>query len=136
MIALRGETLRRDGRFHPWPTLRGGWQETGRSGWAHPRAASTCQPWRGVGRSGGLQIAASREPAVGPWPGQGAGVASGTYADVEEASSVVELREEVTEPNPERVKIYGEHYEVYRTLYPATRSAMSRLTDLAAGSAG
>jgi xylulokinase len=65
-----------------------------------------------------------------------AGVASGTYADVEEASFVVELREEVTEPNPERVKIYGEHYEVYRSLYPATRSAMSRLTNLAAGSAG
>jgi xylulokinase len=33
-----------------------------------------------------------------------AGVASGTYADVDEASSVVELREEVTEPDPERVK--------------------------------
>jgi xylulokinase len=65
-----------------------------------------------------------------------AGVASGTYADVDEASSVVELREEVTEPDPERVKAYEEHYEVYRSLYPATRSAMSRLTELAAGSAG
>jgi xylulokinase len=65
-----------------------------------------------------------------------AGVASGTYADVDEASSVVELREEVTEPDPERVRTYEEHYEVYRSLYPATRSAMSRLTDLAAGFAG
>lgn len=65
-----------------------------------------------------------------------AGAASGVYADVEEASSVVELREEVTEPDPERVKTYEEHYEVYRSLYPATRSAMSRLTDLAAGSVG
>ena len=65
-----------------------------------------------------------------------AGVASGVYAGVDEASSVVELREEVTEPDPERVKVYEEHYEVYRSLYPATKSAMSRLSDLAAGSAG
>ena len=63
-----------------------------------------------------------------------AGIASGTYADVEEATSVVRLREETTEPDPERTKIYEEHYEVYRSLYPATSSAMSRLTDLAAGS--
>jgi xylulokinase len=65
-----------------------------------------------------------------------AGVASGTYADVDEASSVVELREEITEPDGERSKTYEEHYEVYRSLYPATRSAMSRLTDLAAGPTG
>jgi hypothetical protein len=44
------------------------------------------------------------------------------------------LREEVTEPDLERTKIYEEHYEVYRSLYPPTSSAMSRLTDLAAGS--
>ena len=56
-----------------------------------------------------------------------AGVASGTYADVEEATSVVKLREEITEPNPERSKIYEEYYEIYRSLYPATSSAMSRL---------
>ena len=65
-----------------------------------------------------------------------AGVASGAYADVEEASSVVELREEVTEPDGDRSKTYEEHYQVYRSLYPATRSAMSRLTDLAASSTG
>ena len=65
-----------------------------------------------------------------------AGVASGTYADVEEATSVVKLREEITEPDRERAKVYEEHYKVYRSLYPATSSAMSRLTDLAAGSAG
>ena len=65
-----------------------------------------------------------------------AGVASGTYADVEEATLVVELREEINEPDPELTTIYEEHYEVYRSLYPATSSAMSRLTDLAAGSTG
>src|SRR5215204_6441826 len=62
------------------------------------------------------------------------GVASGTYANVDEASSVVKLREEITEPDGETSKTYEDHYEVYRSLYPATGSAMSRLTDLAAGS--
>jgi xylulokinase len=61
------------------------------------------------------------------------GVAAGVYRDVGEACAVVRLREEVTEP--ERTRIYEEYYEVYRSLYPATRSAMSRLTELAAGSA-
>ena len=65
-----------------------------------------------------------------------AGVASDTYVDVDEATSLVKLREEITEPDRERAKIYEEHYEVYRSLYPATSSAMSRLTDLAAGSTG
>ncbi|HEX6709077.1 MAG TPA: xylulokinase [Rubrobacter sp.] len=65
-----------------------------------------------------------------------AGVASGTFADVREATSVVKLREEITEPDSERAKTYEEHYEVYRSLYPATSSAMSRLTDLAVGSTG
>jgi xylulokinase len=47
----------------------------------------------------------------------------------------VRLREEVTEPDPERTRIYEEHYRVYRSLYPATEAAMHRLTDLAADSA-
>jgi xylulokinase len=63
-------------------------------------------------------------------------VASGTYTSVNEAVSVVELREEITEPDMNRAKIYEEHYEIYRSLYPATSSAMSRLTDLAAASTG
>ena len=65
-----------------------------------------------------------------------AGVASGTYADVEEATSVVTLREEITEPDTDRAKVYEEHYEIYRSLYPATSPAMSRITDLAADSIG
>ena len=65
-----------------------------------------------------------------------AGVASGTYADVDEATSVVELRGEITEPDGQRSKIYEEYYEIYRSLYPATSSAMSCLADLAAGSTG
>jgi xylulokinase len=64
------------------------------------------------------------------------GVAAGVYRDVEEACSTVRLREEVVEPDPERTKIYEEHYEVYRSLYPATREAMHRLAELAAGPTG
>ena len=59
------------------------------------------------------------------------GVATGVYGDVYEACSTVRLREEVTEPDPERKDIYEELYEVFRSLYPATRSAMHRLTKLA-----
>jgi xylulokinase len=61
------------------------------------------------------------------------GVAAGVYRDVGEACSAVRLREEVTEP--QRTRTYEEHYEVYRSLYPATASAMHRLADLAAGPA-
>jgi xylulokinase len=65
-----------------------------------------------------------------------AGVSSGTYTDVGEATSVVKLREGITEPDRERSKVYEEYYEVYRSLYPASSSAMSRLADLAAASTG
>lgn len=61
-----------------------------------------------------------------------AGVAAEVYRDVDEACSTVRLREEVTEPDAERTKVYEEHYEVYRSLYPATREAMHRLAELGA----
>jgi xylulokinase len=60
-----------------------------------------------------------------------AGVASGVYSGVEEACSNIELHEEITEPDSERVRVYKEHYEVYRSLYPATGAAMHRLSELA-----
>jgi xylulokinase len=60
------------------------------------------------------------------------GVAAGVYRDVGEACSTVRLRDEVTEPDPERSRTYEEIYELYRSLYPATASAMHRLADLAA----
>ena len=62
------------------------------------------------------------------------GVAAGVYRDVDEACSTVRLREEVAEPDPERTRIYEQHYEVYRSLYPATREAVHRLAGLATGS--
>ena len=60
------------------------------------------------------------------------GVAAGRFANVEEASSQVELREEVTEPEKENVDFYEECFEAYRSLYPATKDAMRRLTRFAA----
>lgn len=60
-----------------------------------------------------------------------AGVAAGIYEDVHEASSQVELRDEVTEPQEENVKLYEEYFEAYRSLYPATKGAMRRLSKLA-----
>jgi xylulokinase len=63
------------------------------------------------------------------------GVAAGVYSDVEAACSTVQMRDEVTEPDPERTRIYDQLYEVYRSLYPATKEAMHRLAELAVGSA-
>jgi len=78
-----------------------------------------------------LRTAADEGPAFGA--ALLGGVAAGTYADVGEATSVVRLRAEVTEPDPGRMGIYEELYGVYRSLYPATRGAMSRLAGLASG---
>lgn len=63
------------------------------------------------------------------------GIASGVYADVEEASARVMLREEVTEPEPGRKRTYDAYSEVYETLYPQTQQAMHRLSELADESA-
>jgi hypothetical protein len=68
-------------------------------------------------------------------PAHGAALLAGVYGEVDEACSTVRLRDEITEPDPERTRIYKERYELYRSLYPATREAMHRLTDLAAGPA-
>jgi xylulokinase len=53
-------------------------------------------------------------------------VAGGTFADVDEATSVVRTVEEVTEPTPSNA-VYEEAYAAYRRLYPALREDMHRL---------
>ena len=45
--------------------------------------------------------------------------------------ALVRLRDEVTEPDPARARHYDELYDVYASLYPATRAAMARLADAA-----
>lgn len=59
-------------------------------------------------------------------------VAAGTFADVEEATSVVRTLEEITDPDPSHVAIYEETYAVYRSFYATLRDDMHRLADLAA----
>lgn len=58
-----------------------------------------------------------------------AGVAAGSYRDVEEASSKVATSEEVTEPDPGVRELYEEHFELYEALYPQTRGTTHRLTE-------
>ena len=62
-----------------------------------------------------------------------AGVASGVYPDVAEATAQISLRPEVCEPNPSTARRYQDYYAAYRDLYPATRSTMHSLSDLARG---
>jgi xylulokinase len=61
-----------------------------------------------------------------------AGVAAGVFADVDDASARVRLRDAITEPDPERARRYDELYAVYASLYPALRDAMHALGRLAA----
>ena len=61
-----------------------------------------------------------------------AGVTAGHFKSVSDAVSVVRLRPEVAEPNPESAQLYSRYLRIYRDLYPATAAAMARLSDLAA----
>jgi xylulokinase len=56
-----------------------------------------------------------------------AGVASGVFADIDEATARVRLRESITEPDPERGRRYDELYAIFASLYPALRDAMHAL---------
>lgn len=58
------------------------------------------------------------------------GASGGTYQSVE-VRSRVELLNDTTEPDPERVERHESYYNVYRSLYPATREAMRSLSGLA-----
>ena len=62
-----------------------------------------------------------------------AGVASGVYTDVAEATAQISLRPDICEPDPSAARRYMDYYAAYRELYPATRSAMHSLSDLARG---
>jgi xylulokinase len=58
-------------------------------------------------------------------------VVAGTFADVDEATSVVRTLDEVTKPDRQAANIYEETYAVYRTLYETVKEDMHRLTRLA-----
>jgi xylulokinase len=57
-------------------------------------------------------------------------VAAGTFSDVGEATSVVRTLKQVTEPDPERVRVYEEMYRMYRSVYGTLRDDMHRLAKL------
>jgi xylulokinase len=61
-----------------------------------------------------------------------AGVTAGHFKSVSEACSVVRIRPEVAEPNPESAQLYRRYLRIYRDLYPATAAAMARLSEVAA----
>ena len=60
-----------------------------------------------------------------------AGVAAGVFGSIEEACAGISLQPDVCEPTKDRRTLYDEYYAIYRDLYPATRSAMHDLSDLA-----
>jgi xylulokinase len=60
-----------------------------------------------------------------------AGVTAGHFTSVKEACSVIQLRPDIAEPNKVNAQLYSRYLQVYRDLYPATASAMARLSELA-----
>ena len=78
-----------------------------------------------------------RRTMVDEGPAYGAallgGVAAGVFADVGEASARVRLRDEITEPDGERVRRYDEYHAVYASLYGSLRDSMHALDRLAGG---
>jgi len=59
-------------------------------------------------------------------------VAAGTFADIDEATSVVRALREVNQPDPDRAAVYDDVYGVYRSLYGTMHDGMHRLAELAA----
>ena len=59
-------------------------------------------------------------------------VSAGTFSGVDEATSVVRTREEVTEPDPKHAAVYQDMFAVYRSLYDTLRDDMHRLAGFAA----
>lgn len=57
-------------------------------------------------------------------------IVAGTFADVEEATSVVRTVDEPTEPDRKAAAVYEESYAVYRTLYATMKDDMHRLARL------
>jgi xylulokinase len=55
-------------------------------------------------------------------------VAAGTFADVEEATTVVRTSGHVTEPHQRSVATYEDRYGIYRELYDTLRDDMHRLS--------
>jgi hypothetical protein len=49
---------------------------------------------------------------------------------VDEATALVRILDDVTEPHPHRTQVYEDSYAVYRSLYATLRGDMHRLAEL------
>jgi xylulokinase len=76
-----------------------------------------------------------RRTSVDEGPAYGAallaGVAAGVYTDAREAMARVRMRDEVTDPDDERVRRYNELYEIYSSLYGTLHGGMASLAAFA-----
>jgi len=59
-----------------------------------------------------------------------AGVACRAYASVSDATAIVQLRADITRPDPDEAGLYRQQHEVYTSLYESTAGAMHRLAAL------
>jgi len=59
-------------------------------------------------------------------------VAGGSFANIDDATSVVHTVDQLVEPDPNAEAVYDETYAVYRSLYDSLRKDMHRLGELAA----
>jgi xylulokinase len=61
-----------------------------------------------------------------------AGVGSGVYSSIEEATDRLIRITSRTQPIPQNVRIYDEYYQVYRALYPALKGQFDRVSEIVA----
>ena len=59
-----------------------------------------------------------------------AGVGAGIYSSVEEACNATIRTTTKTSPHPQKVRLFEEYYEVYRSLYPALKDSFHRIASL------
>ena len=61
-----------------------------------------------------------------------AGVGSGVYSSIEEATGEIVKVTSATQPNNDNRKIYEEYYRTYRALYPALKPEFDRVSETVA----
>lgn len=57
-----------------------------------------------------------------------AGVGAGLYRSVEEACDAAIRTVSITEPDPQRHEVYGEYYQIYRSLYQSLKERFSEVS--------
>jgi xylulokinase len=65
-----------------------------------------------------------------------AGVGSGVYGSIEEATGEIVKVTSATQPDEDNRKIYEEYYQTYRNLYPALKPEFDRVSETVAKFSG